>query len=111
MTTTGFRKLALSFQGTTEAPHFERTSFRVGTKIFATLMEKTGVATLRLTPEQQTVFIEMERKAFAAVTGKWGKQGWTYLNITMAAESTIKDALESAYGEVQTSRRSRRRGE
>ena len=31
------RALALALPGTTEQPHFELTSFRVGTKIFATL--------------------------------------------------------------------------
>jgi hypothetical protein len=32
-----FRELALSFPEATEAPHFEKTSFRVKNKIFATL--------------------------------------------------------------------------
>lgn len=31
-----FRKLALSFPEVTEEPHFEKTSFRVKGKIFAT---------------------------------------------------------------------------
>ena len=37
MTPAAFRKLALSMPGAHETPHFERTSFRVGTKIFATM--------------------------------------------------------------------------
>jgi hypothetical protein len=32
-----FKKLALSFEETQELPHFEKTSFRVNKKIFATL--------------------------------------------------------------------------
>jgi len=36
MTFAQVRKHALSLRGTTEEPHFERTSFRVGGKIFVT---------------------------------------------------------------------------
>jgi hypothetical protein len=37
MTPAAFRKFALSLPGAHEEPHFERTSFRVGKKIFATM--------------------------------------------------------------------------
>ena len=37
MTPKAFQKLALSFDEAHEEPHFERTSFRVGKKIFATM--------------------------------------------------------------------------
>lgn len=37
MTPAAFRKLALSMPGAHEEPHFQRTSFRVGKKIFATM--------------------------------------------------------------------------
>lgn len=35
-----FRKLAMSFPNATELPHFEKTSFRINKKIFATFDEK-----------------------------------------------------------------------
>ena len=37
MTEDDVRGLALALEGTTEAPHHDRTSFRVGGKIFATM--------------------------------------------------------------------------
>ncbi len=37
-----FRKLAMSFPETTEEPHFEKTSFRIKKKIFATFDEKNN---------------------------------------------------------------------
>ena len=37
MSPEAFRALALSLTGSHEEPHFERTSFRVGKKIFATM--------------------------------------------------------------------------
>lgn len=39
VTIDSFRKLALSFPEATEEPHFEKTSFRVKKKIFATFDE------------------------------------------------------------------------
>jgi hypothetical protein len=39
-----FRQLARSFPETSEQPHFEKPSFRVGKKIFATLDLKNEVA-------------------------------------------------------------------
>ena len=43
-----FRQMALSFPGTVELPHFEKTSFRVKKKIFATLSAKTSIACVLL---------------------------------------------------------------
>ncbi len=37
MTPAAFRKLALSMPGAAELPHFQRMSFRVGKRIFATM--------------------------------------------------------------------------
>jgi hypothetical protein len=43
-----FRKLALAFDETEEKPHWEKASFRVKKKIFATLDEKKHLAVLKL---------------------------------------------------------------
>jgi predicted DNA-binding protein (MmcQ/YjbR family) len=42
------RELALAFDEVEEKPHFDKTSFRVNKKIFATLNEKDNRATLKL---------------------------------------------------------------
>lgn len=51
-----FRKLALSFPETTEEPHFEKTSFRVRKKIFATYDDESKRATIKLTEIDQDTF-------------------------------------------------------
>ena len=43
-----FRTLALSFENATEEPHFEKTSFRINKKIFATLDIKNEKVVLKL---------------------------------------------------------------
>ena len=50
MTGAAFRKLALSLPEATEAPHFERASFRVGKKIFATMTADGDEAMVRVAP-------------------------------------------------------------
>ena len=48
MVTVGtFRQMALSLPGAVELPHFDRASFRVNKKIFATLDEKLTAKTQR----------------------------------------------------------------
>jgi hypothetical protein len=50
------RKLALSFPEVTEKPHFEKTSFRVKKKIFATYDDKLQRACIKLSEIDQNVF-------------------------------------------------------
>jgi hypothetical protein len=48
MTPEALRRFALSLPEAHEAPHFERTSFRVGKKIFATLTRDGNEAMVKL---------------------------------------------------------------
>lgn len=50
------RQLALAFDEAVELPHFDRDSFRVNKKIFATLVERDNIAVLMLSPVDQSVF-------------------------------------------------------
>jgi hypothetical protein len=52
MTPKAFQKFALSLPETHEEPHFERTSFRVGTKIFATMTPDGKEAMVRVSPPE-----------------------------------------------------------
>jgi hypothetical protein len=77
VTSQNFRKLALSFPEAIEQPHFEKTSFRVKKKIFATLDERTSVAVLKFTPVDQSVFADISKGAMVPSQGAWGKSGYT----------------------------------
>ena len=50
------RKLALSFPEAVEMPHFEKASFRVKKKIFATLDAKKNRCVVKLSAVDQSVF-------------------------------------------------------
>lgn len=94
-----FTKMALSFPEAEEAPHFEKNSFRVRKKIFATLNEAENRATIKLSEIDQSVFCCNEVLMFP-VPNKWGKQGWTHINLNTIPEEMCLDALTKSYSEV-----------
>ena len=101
MTTEEFKYMALSFPGTEDAPHFDRTAFKVVNKrIFATLHQATGTANLKLTESDQAVFCEFDKTAVYPVPNKWGLQGWTTFELKKVPPELMLDALETAYKEV-----------
>lgn len=95
-----FRQQALSFPETREQPHFEKPSFRVGKKIFATLDLKNEVACLKLNAIDQDVFSAFDKPIFFPVPNKWGKQGWTFVKLGKVHPDMLTDALTTAYCEV-----------
>lgn len=92
-----FCQLALSFEGTTEVPHFDKKSFRVKKKIFATLNEKESRATIKLSLSEQDLFCIYDKNVMYPVPNKWGKQGWTHINLKTIPKEMCKDALKTAY--------------
>ena len=57
------RQVALSLPETVESSHFDTADFRVRKKIFATL-SKPGIVVLKLTPDQQRLFLETSPGSF-----------------------------------------------
>lgn len=95
-----FSSLALSFPDTVERPHFERTSFRVKNKIFATLAQDTEIATLKLSEENQSLFCAINNSAIHPVPNKWGARGWTFVELKKVSKELLEDTLNAAYQEV-----------
>lgn len=104
---TTFRKLALSFPETTEEPHFEKTSFRVKRKIFATYDAKNNRACIKLSEIDQDVFAASDRTSIYPVDNKWGKQGWTLVEMKSVQKDLFIDALTTAYCAVAPGKLSR----
>jgi len=92
-----FRKLALSFPEATEEPHFEKTSFRVKKKIFATYDDINKTACIKLSEINQDVFASVDRTIIYPVDNKWGKQGWTIIEMKKVSKELFIDALTTAY--------------
>lgn len=95
-----FRQLALALPDAVEQPHFEKTSFRVKKKIFATLSTEKLIACVKLSLIDQSVFCAFDREIIYPVDNKWGQQGWTYIDIKKIKKGMLKDALTVAYNQV-----------
>ncbi|OYX27273.1 MAG: hypothetical protein B7Z06_04480 [Flavobacteriales bacterium 32-35-8] len=94
------RKIALSFPEATEAPHFEKISFRVKKKIFATYDDKHKRACVKLSEIDQDVFSSVNTSIIYPLDNKWGKQGWTLIEMNKVHEDLFMDAITTAYCEV-----------
>jgi len=94
------RKLALSFPEAAEEPHFEKTSFRIKKKIFATYDDKLKRACLKLSEIDQNVFSSADKTIIYPLENKWGKQGWTIIEMEKVHKDLFIDALTTAYCEV-----------
>jgi predicted DNA-binding protein (MmcQ/YjbR family) len=94
------RKIALSLTDTTEEPHFEKISFRVKKKIFATLDEKNNRLCVKLSEIDQNVFCSFDPSIIYSVPNKWGKQGWTFIEIKKIKPEMLFDLIATAYNEV-----------
>ena len=94
------REFSLSLPEATEEPHFEKISFRVKNKIFATFDERNNRATLKLSKDDQFAFSAIDEAVIYPVSNKWGKQGWTVIELDKADDKILRGALVAAYCEV-----------
>jgi hypothetical protein len=71
--------------------------FRIAGKIFATLGYPDGEhGMVKLTPEQQRVFVKKAPSVFSASVGLWGKKGSTSIYLRAARIDLIGTALDLA---------------
>jgi|SRR5436305_3894113 len=98
MTAEEFRDLARSLPEAAEQSHMGHPDFRVGGKIFATLGWPDGSrGMVKLTAEQQEVFVRSQPAMFAPVPGGWGERGATHVLLREAEPAAVYDALLMAW--------------
>ncbi|MAU71562.1 MAG: hypothetical protein CML04_05640 [Pseudozobellia sp.] len=91
-----FESIALSFPEAVVEPHFEKISFRVQKKIFATYDDSKMSVTVKLAPSDQERLLQSSNYV-SPVPSKWGKQGWTILELPKITESLLRNALQISY--------------
>lgn len=103
------RRIALSLEGTSEAPHFDRVAFKVR-RIYATLAPDKKTANLMLTPDEQEFKCMLAPEAFTPVPNAWGRNGATTVVLAKIGTAELRAALEMAWRHaVETKPRRARR--
>ena len=97
MTVDDFRSLALGLPEAVEASHHDHPDFRVGGKIFATIMPDGDHGMVKLTPAQQAELAAFDPQVFRPVKGAWGRRGCTSVRLEKAGEATVREALVLAW--------------
>jgi hypothetical protein len=101
------RRLALSLEGTTEAPHFDRAAFKVA-RIYVTLAADGRTANFKFSPDEQEFKCMLAPAAFAPVPNAWGRQGWTTATLAELTVPELRSALEMAWAQARPKRTKRR---
>lgn len=101
------KQLALAFEDAQEMPHFEKPSFRVNKKIFLTLDEKNTRACIKLPEIEQDIFCTIDRQMIYPVPNKWGKQGWTLIELKTIPKKLFTEALTASFVHVTRGKKSR----
>ena len=92
------RRFALSLPETTEEPHFEKSSFRVRGKIFATIPEGGKHLHLFVDPDERLALIEENPGAFEEIW--WGKKpaaDWVRVVLAAADRDQVCELLEDGW--------------
>lgn len=107
MTQDHVRAVALTLPEAEELPHFDRSSFRVRGKIFATLppVAADGVHRVVLKLPQLVKESLQQTDASAIVSlGAWEKGGWTQLDIGRMDSAKLADLIRLAWRQVAPKR-------
>ncbi len=101
-----FRNTALSFEGTMEAPHMDRTAFKVE-RIYATLAADGLSVNFKLTPDEQELKCLTHPDGFSPVPKGWGRMGWTTATLAELDAADLKAVIELAWRHALPKKRTR----
>jgi hypothetical protein len=99
MTQDDIRSVALGLPEAEEHAHFDRASFRVCGKIFATLPPGGELVVLRLPVLVKESLQQSDPDAWVSL-GAWDKGGWTQLAIAKICPAKLADLVRLAWRQV-----------
>lgn len=90
-----FTSIALSFDGVTAYPHFDRTAYKIR-RIFVTLAGDGRSANVKLARDEQDMRCTLHPRVLSPVPNKFGEQGWTTIDLAVADSDLVRSLLASA---------------
>ena len=100
MTPDDFREIVLALDGAAEGAHMGHPDFRANGRIFATLHSQDRFGMVKLTPDEQAVFLREHPKTFEPSAGAWGRQGCTNVALATADKRAVRSAARLAWEAV-----------
>lgn len=98
MTPAKFRSIALGLPDAIESSHMGHPDFRVRGKIFATLgWPDRAWGVVKLTHEEQAMFVKAKPAAFEPVPGGWGRRGSTKVLLKAVGDVMLRSAMTAAW--------------
>ncbi len=105
ITAAAFRKAAMAMPEAIEAPHFERTSFRVGKKIFATMTADGTEAMVKVTPKERVhALLDAHPGAFFSYGGWTERLGALGIRLGKADSAIVRALLIDAWRQAAPKR-------
>jgi hypothetical protein len=95
-----FRRIALGMTGAVEGAHMGHPDFRANGRIFATLRFDATIGMVGLTLEHQAELIRGYPRIFSPEPGAWGRAGATRVELAVAEEETVGEAVTLAWRRV-----------
>jgi hypothetical protein len=89
------RRLALALPEATEEPHFDRASFRVRGKIFATVAPDGRSMNVFVDDAEREMMVTVDPKAYETLT--WGKTAYLHVHVAAAKARDVKVLLRAAW--------------
>jgi len=102
-----FRRIVLALSDAVEGAHMGHPDFRVKNRIFATIHPDPKHGMVKLTPDQQQMFVRDYPKIFAPENGAWGRAGCTRVTFAGADEEVIGEAITLAWKNVMAEQAAR----
>jgi len=105
MTPEALQRFALSLPEAHEAPHFERTSFRIGTKIFATMTRDGREAMVKLSdPDEVEALLAAQPDVFFSY-GTWTiRNGALGVRLAAVKATLMKQLVTAAWKSIAPKR-------
>lgn len=105
MTPQAFQRLALALPEAHEEPHFERTSFRVGKKIFATMTRDGREAMVKLPSSDDAEGLIASRPEAFFSYGTWTtRNGALGVHLARANAALLRELVTAAWSSIAPKR-------
>lgn len=104
MTSDDFRDIVLALDGAAEGAHMGHPDFRANGRIFASLHSQDRFGMVKVTPEEQAVFLRDYPKTFEPSAGAWGRQGCTNVKLATAETRAVRAAARLAWEAVMAAK-------